>query len=171
MPLANWALRNSRGNLVASGKHILWDYESATDNDDGGKGSFQPNIFGYDFTSPDPQPASIQVIVQPLNIELIGAEAIVYGALDGNRVFQTDFFFFKNLDNTELDAYLIKPSAPNMPFRVAGDIVWSMELRRTQQPVTAKGPDTTRLELYGTSRTAHPRILEWDSRRVSARCI
>ncbi|KAL7626982.1 hypothetical protein AAE478_003757 [Parahypoxylon ruwenzoriense] len=148
-------IRNSRDELI-TGFHTLWSSDSASKWADGERGSYAPNVFAYKSGSVVAEHGHIDVTVRALDPELIGAEVIVYGSIDGNRILQTDYFFVKNLNNTVLTAHVVEPASSKKPFNRNADIVWAMELRQSGMGVEAIGPNTTRLELYWICKTTHP---------------
>jgi len=148
-------LRNSRGELI-TGFHTLWSSDTASEWADGKSGSFAPNIFAYESGSPVASSGHVDVTIQALDLELIGAEVIVLGSVGRKRVFQTDYFFIKSLANRVVTAHVVDPASSRNPFVKKGDVEWSMELRQPTRMVQAVGPSTTRLELYWIGKNLHP---------------
>ncbi|KAI6092230.1 hypothetical protein F4821DRAFT_254351 [Hypoxylon rubiginosum] len=148
-------VRNSRGERI-TGTHYLWRSESAADWADGNLGSYAPNVFAYEFGSPVAEAGHLDVTIRPLDSELIGAEVIVYGSVDGIRTFQTDYFYIKSLNDVVVSAHTIHPAHSSCPFGKNADVVWSMELRQSLRGVLAVGPHETPLELYWLGAKTHP---------------
>ena len=157
-------IRNSRDELI-TGYHTLWSSNSASRWTDGKRGSYEPNAFSYTSGSSVSSHGHVDVTVRALDLQLLGAEVIVYGSIDGERVLQTDFFFLKSLGNITEAAYVINPRSSKKPFNKNADVAWSMELRQSEGSVAAIGPCTTRLELYWIGKTAHPAF--WNGIPVS----
>ncbi|KAL1665988.1 hypothetical protein GGF50DRAFT_113623 [Schizophyllum commune] len=147
-------VRNSNDSLVVD-KHVLWDSHTPDKYKDGTRGSYAPNVFAYDFKSRVSDAGHLDVTVRPLDIELSGAEVILYGSIDGKRVLQTDYFFLKALAPITVQAHVISPATSSKPFAWNSDVDWHMELRLSAQVVEAAGPSTTRLELYWIAQTIH----------------
>ncbi|XXH03625.1 hypothetical protein Hte_010030 [Hypoxylon texense] len=152
---SDYPVRNSRDELVI-GTHHLWRSDSAADWADDNRGSYAPNVFAYEPNSPVAEAGHLKVTIQPLDSELIGAEVVVHGSIDGIRTLQTDNFYIKTTDNVTVPAYVIDPVCSNGPFDVNADIVWSMELCQSLRGVLAVGPHETPLELYWLGKIIHP---------------
>ena len=147
-------VRNSNDSLVVD-KHVLWDSHTPDKYKDGTRGSYAPNVFAYDFKSRVSDAGHLDVTVRPLDIELSGAEVILYGSVDGKRVLQTDYFYLKTLAPITVQAHVVSPATSSRPFAWNSDVDWHMELRLSAQVVEAAGPSTTRLELYWIAQTIH----------------
>ncbi|KAI4864339.1 hypothetical protein F4820DRAFT_449176 [Hypoxylon rubiginosum] len=140
-------VRNSRDELV-SGTHYLWRSDSAADWADDNRGSYAPNVFAYKSDSPVTEAGHLDVTIKPLDIELVGAEVIVYGSIDGIRTLRTDNFYVKTMRNVTVSAYVIDPTCTTSSFSKNADIAWSMELCQSLRGVLPVGPSETHLELY-----------------------
>ncbi|KAK0455273.1 uncharacterized protein EV420DRAFT_1644911 [Desarmillaria tabescens] len=147
-------VRNSRDELII-GDHVLWNRSDPSAWVDGKKGSFQPNVFKYDFVSQVAATSSLTVKIQPLDIELIGAECLIYGMVGNDRVFQSDYFFIKSLNPVDVTTSVINPKTSSKPFVWNADVEWGMELRLSHIGVECVEPKISRLELYWIAQTLH----------------
>jgi hypothetical protein len=151
---SNHPIRNSRKELIA-GKHTLWKRSNSSIYPDGNRGSFQPNVFAYTFGSRVAETGILDVKVRPLDIELVGAEVILFGTINGQRVIQSDYFFFKNLNEVTVRVHVVTPTTSARPFSLNDDVDWGMELRLSNQGLQRVGEGITRLELYWIATTLH----------------
>ncbi|KAG6859052.1 hypothetical protein C0995_011976, partial [Termitomyces sp. Mi166 len=147
-------VRNSRQDLITM-QHTLWNHETPSIYPDGTRGSFQPNVFSYEFGSKVADKSILNVTVVPVDSELIGAQAVLFGVSDGTRVIESDPFFFKDMSNVKVDAHVIHPTSSGNPFSLNADVDWRMELNLTKEFVTRRGAGVTRLELYWIAPTLH----------------
>ncbi|KAF5379135.1 hypothetical protein D9615_005859 [Tricholomella constricta] len=147
-------VRNSRGELIV-GRHDMWDRSNASDWADGKRGSFQPNVFSYDFTSRISDAGSLEVTIEPVDLQLVGAEVILKGTISSSVVFQSDYFFIKNVGPQKVTTYVVHPATSKKPFSWNSDVEWGMELRLSQRAVDCQQPTATRLELYWIATTIH----------------
>lgn len=147
-------VRNSRKELIA-GKHTLWNRSNPSIYPDGNRGSFQPNVFAYTFSSRVAETGILDVKVQPLDPQLVGAEVILFGTINGQRVIQSDYFFFMNLNEVTVRAHVVIPATSAKPFSLNADVDWGMELRLSNQGLQRVGEGITRLELYWIATTLH----------------
>ncbi|KAI1778244.1 hypothetical protein F4818DRAFT_290956 [Hypoxylon cercidicola] len=152
---SDYPLCNSRDELI-TGTHCLWRSDSDAEWADGNYGSYAPNVFAYESDAPVAEAGHLDVTVRPLDSELVGAEAVVYGSIDGIRTLQTDYFYIETMDNVTVPAHVVDPDRSPGPFKKNADVVWSMELRQSLRGVLAVGPHETRLELYWLKATTHP---------------
>lgn len=125
-------VRNSRNELI-TGCHRLWPSDSDASWMDSESGSYAPNVFAYDFKSKVVDSGHLDVTVIPRNLELIGAEVIMYGTINGNHVLQTDYFFMRT--QNVVPAHFIVPTRSDFPFCKNADVIWSMELRQSHHGV------------------------------------
>ncbi|KAG6819035.1 hypothetical protein H0H93_016065 [Arthromyces matolae] len=156
-------IRNTRNpTQLIVGDHVLWNTVDSASYKDGKLGSFQPNVFAYDFGTSVAASGTLSVTVQPRNVELSYAEAIITGTIGSTKVFQSDFFFFKG-PNQDVTAtvHVVDPTTKDTPFSINGDVDWSVQLRPASsgESLDAEGEFTTRLELYWVAKTLH-RALE-----------
>ncbi|KAI0316016.1 hypothetical protein OF83DRAFT_1173291 [Amylostereum chailletii] len=148
-------VRNSRDELIV-GQHALWDRDNAPTWADGTRGSFQPNVFAYDFTSSVAAAGALDVTVRPLDLELTGAECLLFGIVGGRRVFQSDYFFFeKALADKTVQVHVVVPKTSARPFSWNANVEWGMELRLSDQGVECVEPRSTSLELYWIATSIH----------------
>ncbi|KAL5512361.1 hypothetical protein ACEPAG_3353 [Sanghuangporus baumii] len=146
-------VRNSKDQLIV-GKHRLWDRNDPSSWVDGDKGSLQPNVFPYTFSSSVPSSSSLKVTIQPVDPELLGAECYIYGIVDGQKIMQSDYFFIKT-ENT-VDVHIITPQSSDMPFSWNASVEWEMELRvPAKNGVDCIQPNKSRLEFYWISKQLH----------------
>ncbi|KIL61814.1 hypothetical protein M378DRAFT_13279 [Amanita muscaria Koide BX008] len=154
-------IRNSRQELIV-GKHTLWSSLNPSIYPDSTRGSFQPNVFAYQFNSPVPEVGILDVTVKPLDVQLVGAEVLLFGIVEGKRVLQSDYFFFKSMAEVTVQAHVIIPSRSEVPFSWNADIDWGMELKLpSNQGLDRFGPGITRLELYWIATTVHRAFKEF----------
>ncbi|KAG6887079.1 hypothetical protein C0995_001814, partial [Termitomyces sp. Mi166 len=147
-------VRNSRQELIL-GQHTLWKHLDPSIYPDETRGSFQPNIFAYDFISQVAVNGILNVTVRALNPELIGAAVILFGIKNGTRAIQSDYFMVRNLDNITVQAHVIDPRTSGKPFSLNADVEWHMELALSNGPIERVGEGVTRLELYWIATTLH----------------
>ncbi|KAL5500829.1 hypothetical protein ACEPAH_9216 [Sanghuangporus vaninii] len=146
-------VRNSRNELIV-GNHRLWDREDPSTWVDHDKGSFQPNVFPYDFLFPVPESSLLKVTIRPVDPELIGAEGIIYGIVNGHqKIMQSGFFFIEAESNVEV--HVITPQNSSIPFSWNANVQWVMELRVPKNGVDCVAPCETRLELYWITKELH----------------
>ncbi|KAL5522283.1 hypothetical protein ACEPAF_2140 [Sanghuangporus sanghuang] len=145
-------VRNSKDQLIV-GKHRLWDSNNPSSYIDDDKGSLQPNVFPYTFSSSVPSSSSLKVTIRPVDLELLGAECYIYGIVNGDKIMQSDYFFIKT-ENT-VDVHIITPQSSDRPFSWNASVQWAMELRVPQNGVDCIQPNESRLELYWISKQLH----------------
>ncbi|KAG6871061.1 hypothetical protein C0995_008713 [Termitomyces sp. Mi166 len=148
-------VRNSRQDLITM-RHTLWNHKNPSIYPDGSRGSFQPNVFGYEFGSKVAAKSILNVTIKAVDRELVGAQVVLFGVSNGTRVIESDPFFFKDMSNVKVDAHVIHPTSSGNPFSFNADVDWRMELNLTKEPVTRDGTGVTRLELYWIAITLHP---------------
>ncbi|KAG6887169.1 hypothetical protein C0995_000749 [Termitomyces sp. Mi166 len=147
-------VRNSRQELIV-GQHTLWNHLDPSIYPDETRGSFQPNIFAYDFTSQVAVNGILNVTLRAISPQLIGAAVILFGVRNGTRAIQSDYFIIRNLDNMTVQAHVIDPRRSGKPFSLNADVEWHMELNLSHQPMDRVGEGVTRLELYWIATTLH----------------
>ncbi|KAG6848132.1 hypothetical protein H0H93_003088 [Arthromyces matolae] len=147
-------IRNSRKELIM-GNHILWTSSDPDSYEDGDKGSFQPNIFAYDFDTQVAATGILNVDVEPVDPELFGAEVMLYGTSGGNRVIQSDRFLLKPMT---ILAHITNPDKKAQPFSWYTDIDWGMEISLSGVVLQRYGPGVSRLELYFIAKTIYPAL-------------
>ncbi|KAG6826075.1 hypothetical protein H0H92_001221 [Tricholoma furcatifolium] len=76
-------VRNSDDRLI-SGNHIVWDPSNSSSYKDGSRGSKQPNIFGYRFSSSVKDTGILSVTLRALDSELSGMGASLTGTRQGD---------------------------------------------------------------------------------------
>ncbi|KAK0200876.1 hypothetical protein DFS33DRAFT_1386818 [Desarmillaria ectypa] len=153
----NHPVRNTRNRLIepSTKSHELWN---RTQNDwiDDRRGSFQPNIFGYDFVSGLSNRLALTVTVRVPNSELIEAEAYIHGRAPRSGVtFQSGFFVINTLSDITVDVHIVQPHTSLIPFALNADVEWGMALRLSGQAVPCSEPKKTRLELYWIAQPLH----------------
>ncbi|KAG6815507.1 hypothetical protein H0H93_009624 [Arthromyces matolae] len=146
-------VRNSRNRTVV-GSHTLWDPSNS--NKDGTVGSYEPNVFAYDFKSLVTETGFVNVKVQPMDPELSGAEVILIGSIGGKELLKSDYFFFKGPNQPiTVTAHVVGILTSDHPFSLNGDVDWSVHLRQSDEKLQRYGDGVTRLELYWIAKNRH----------------
>ena len=146
-------VRNSRNDLIPRGLHTLW--EESNPNRDGDRGSFQPNVYAYDFRADLSRTPILEVTIEPFIINFPDNQAVLFGTIGGRRVFQSDPFQFRDKQNKKLRVFVKIPVTSANPFSWNAEVLWGVEEGKPPSSVPGIAVYSTILELYWVATTIH----------------
>jgi len=145
---------NSKNVLIPRVGHTLW--EESNSNQDGGRGSLQPNVYAYDFKTNLASIPILEATVEPIKIiDPPSQQVVLFGTIGGNRVFTSRSFRFVGVQTKKVPVFVSIPNVSKNPFSWNAEVVWGMEEGNPPSPVRGVTDYDTILELYWIATTLH----------------